>query len=695
MARIKQTLAKNVLQGDLWLIFGVFGVILLLILPISPFLLDILLAFNIAISLLVFLVIMYLRDPSDFTGFPTILLCVTLFRLGLNVASTRLILLDGSAGQIIEAFGSFVVRGNYVVGLIVFAILILINFVVITKGAGRIAEVAARFTLDAMPGKQMAIDAELNAGVIGDERARERRRKVEQEADFYGSMDGASKFVRGDAIAAVLITLINIFGGFAIGIFQMEMSASESVERFTLLSIGDSLVSQIPALITSTAAGILVTRGVSKTDLGDELSQQLLTYPRALGILSVLLGFMSIVPGMPFVPFMLLACGAGYAARLLSQRDVMAALDLKSEERIPCIQADSPTKPVQSRPRTRLNLCSDWIRFRWNSDTVLSAWPMLAKGDLLKRVSGVRRNFAQEIGILVPPVKLRDNLQLNSNEYRILLKGLEVGKGVVYPQLSLAMNATESEFVPEGEATVEPVFGLPAVWVSDAYRRDCERHGYTVVDGPSVLVTHLSEVIKRHCHEILTRQDVQKLLDNLRETHAAVVNELVPDKLSVGHVQRILRNLLAENVSIRNLSGVLESISDYSEVTKNVDELSEFARRALAETLSHPFVNDAGNLNAITLDPRLEQELAKGLTQSSQELSLIVDPDLAQKLIAQLSQAMKSMIAHGHQPLLLCAPPLRLALRRFIAATLNELTVLSYSEISPLASVERSATISI
>jgi flagellar biosynthesis protein FlhA len=696
VARIKQALAKNVLQGDLWLIFGVFGVILLLILPISPFLLDILLAFNIAISLLVFLVIMYLRDPSDFTGFPTILLCVTLFRLGLNVASTRLILLDGSAGQIIEAFGSFVVRGNYVVGLIVFAILILINFVVITKGAGRIAEVAARFTLDAMPGKQMAIDAELNAGVIGDERARERRRKVEQEADFYGSMDGASKFVRGDAIAAVLITLINIFGGFAIGIFQMEMSASESVERFTLLSIGDSLVSQIPALITSTAAGILVTRGVSKTNLGDELSQQLLTYPRALGILSVLLGFMSIVPGMPFVPFMLLACGAGYAARLLSQRDVMAALDLKSEG------ADSGHPSGQSN-ETGAEQASDEIESLLRLDTLqmelgyglVSLADARKGGDLLKRVSGVRRNFAQEIGILVPPVKLRDNLQLNSNEYRILLKGLEVGKGVVYPQLSLAMNATESEFVPEGEATVEPVFGLPAVWISDAYRRDCERHGYTVVDGPSVLVTHLSEVIKRHCHEILTRQDVQKLLDNLRETHAAVVNELVPDKLSVGHVQRILRNLLAENVSIRNLSGVLESISDYSEVTKNVDELSEFARRALAETLNHPFVNDAGNLNAITLDPRLEQELAKGLTQSSQELSLIVDPDLAQKLIAQLSQAMKSMIAHGHQPLLLCAPPLRLALRRFIAATLNELTVLSYSEISPLASVERSATISI
>lgn len=695
MNSLKQRIRSNLLQGDLWLVMGVFGVIMLLILPITPFFLDIFLAFNIALSLLIFLVIMYLRDPSDFTGFPTLLLCITLFRLGLNVASTRLILLDGSAGQIIETFGTFVVRGNYVVGLIIFAILILINFVVITKGAGRIAEVAARFTLDAMPGKQMAIDAELNAGVIDETQARERRKKVEQEADFYGAMDGASKFVRGDAIAAVLITLINIVGGFAIGIFQMGMPAVEAVQRFTLLSIGDSLVSQIPALITSTAAGILVTRAASKTDLGDDLGRQLLTYPRALAILAWLLVLMSLVPGMPFIPFLLLAGGSAYAARLVSQQELTSAIDAKTEGAAP--SAKPPAGSTEAAEKT-----GDEIESLLRLDTLqvelgyglVSLADSRKGGDLLKRVTGVRRTFAQEMGMLVPPIRMKDNLQLKANEYRLLLKGHEVAGGEIHCGMWLAMNATESGYRPEGTATIEPVFGLPAVWISDVQRRECERNGFTVVDGPSVLVTHLSETIKRHCHEILTRQDVQKLLDNLKETHAAVVNELIPDKLTVGHIQRVLQNLLSEGISIRNLPGILERISDYAEVTKNVDDLSEFARKALIQTLSQPFETETGGVQAITLDPGLEQELAKGLRQNANEISLAVDPGLAEKLVTSLSAAVKAMIAAGRPPLLLCAPQLRLAIRRFLAATFNELAVLAYTEIPPRVEVQRAAIIS-
>jgi flagellar biosynthesis protein FlhA len=696
MNNLKETIRRNLLQGDLWLVMGVFGVVMLLILPISPFFLDVLLAFNIALSLLIFLVILYLRNPSDFTGFPTLLLCITLFRLGLNVASTRLILLDGSAGQIIETFGNFVVRGNYVVGLIIFAILILINFVVITKGAGRIAEVAARFTLDAMPGKQMAIDAELNAGMIDEKEARERRRGVEQEADFYGAMDGASKFVRGDAIAAVLITLINIVGGFAIGVFQMKMEAGDAVQRFTLLSIGDSLVSQIPSLITSTAAGILVTRSASKTDLGDDLGRQLLTYPRALGVLSVMLVFMSMIPGMPIVPFILMAVGAGYAARTIKQKEVAIALDSKAagnSDAAPVAGANNDAKPASPNDEIEALLKLDTLQVELGYGLVSMA-DARKGGDLLKRVTGIRRTFAQEMGVLVPPIRLKDNLQMAGSEYRVLLKGNEVAKGDLQPGQWLAMNATESTFKPAGVPTIEPVFNLPAVWISDVHRQECERNGYTVVDAPSVLVTHLSETIKKRCHEILTRQDVQKLLDNLKDTHAAVVSELIPEKLNVGHVQRVLQNLLAEGISIRNLPGILEKLSDHADVTKNPDDLSEFARTALGPALSRPFETEMGGMQAITFDPVFEQELARGLRQSANEVTLAVEPGMAEHLVSNLSTAVKNMITAGRPPLLLCAPQLRLAIRRFLASSFNELAVLAYSEIPPQIEVQRAAIIS-
>ncbi len=688
------TLLKK--NGDLVLTGGLFGTILLLILPVSPFLLDSLLAVSIASSLLILLVILYVKEPADFTGFPTLLLFITLFRLALNIASTRLILLDGYAGHIIDAFGNFVVRGNYVVGVVVFFILVIINFVVITKGAGRIAEVAARFTLDAMPGKQMAIDAELNAGIINEADARARRRRVEQEADFYGAMDGASKFVRGDAIAAILITLINILGGFAIGILQKGMTVMDSLQRFTILSIGDGLVSQVPALIISTAAGILVTRAASKADLGHELSSQLFFNPRAMQVLTGMLLVMAIVPGLPMTPFILLAVLTGALANALKTNKL--ALATASEATATPAQAAAAAagaKPAAGTPggeklETLLGLDAMQIELGYG---LVSLADTRKGGDLVERVTGVRRSFAQEMGVLVPPIRLRDNLQIGANEYRFLINGNAVGKGDLMPGYWLAMNATNSKATLKGIPTTEPVFQLPATWITDVERKNAEIHGFTVVDAASVLVTHLSESVKRHCHEILSRQDVQNLLDNLKQTHPTVVNELIPAQLSVGHVQRILQNLLAEGISIRNLAGILEKVSDYATVTKNPDELSEHARRALGAQITKPFQAENGGLRAITLDPRLEQQLSQGVRQSPTDISLAMEPKLARHIVETLSRHIQQMLAAGHPPVVLCAPHIRLAFHRFFQTTFAELNVLSYAEVPPRVEVQNAAMI--
>ncbi len=686
-------IAKYLRQADLWLILGLFGTVLLLIVPVPPIALDFFLAVSIALSLLILLVILYLEDASDFTVFPTLLLCITLFRLALNVATTRLILLDGYAGHIIEAFGNFVVRGNYVVGLVIFLILVLINFIVITKGAGRIAEVAARFTLDAMPGKQMAIDAELSAGVINEEQARTRRRKVEQEADFYGAMDGASKFVRGDAIAAVLITLVNILGGFAIGIVQKGMTVSESLQRFTLLSIGDGLVSQIPALIVSMAAGILVTRAASKNSLGTELGKQLLFYPRALQILTGMLVVFAIMPGLPMLPFLVLAVISGFMAREMKKRGVAT----KAAAATPAVGKDG--KPVPATPATgsagekiESLLSVDALQIELGYGLVNLA-DTRKNGDLLERVTGVRRTFATEMGVVVPPIRLRDNLQMGANEYRFLLKGQVIAQGNLMPGYWLAMNATNSKVTLKGIPTVEPVFQLPATWITDVERKAAEAAGYTVVDAPSVMVTHLSETVRRNAHDILSRQDVQILLDNLKQTHPTVVNELIPAQLNVGQVQRVLQNLLAEGISIRNLSGILEKVSDHAGVTKNPDELSEHARRALGVQLVKPFQSENGQIRAITLDPKLEQQIAQGVRQSPTEIALLLDPKLAQHVMNVLSRHIQKLLADGQQPLVLCAPQIRLAFRRFFESTFADLSVLSYAEVPARIEIQSAAMV--
>ncbi|MGC8887710.1 MAG: flagellar biosynthesis protein FlhA [Verrucomicrobiia bacterium] len=699
MAQGKSKLKLLFSQGDLWLVVGLFGTILILIFPVSPFMIDMLLATSIGLSLLVALVILYIKEPSEFTGFPTLLLFVTLFRLALNVASTRLILLDGYAGHIIEAFGNFVVRGNYVVGLVVFLILVLINFVVITKGAGRIAEVAARFTLDAMPGKQMAIDAELNAGIIDEKEAKARRRMVEQEADFYGAMDGASKFVRGDAIAAVLITLINIIGGFAIGIVQKGMSINEALQRYTLLSIGDGLVSQIPALITSVAAGILVTRAAARDDLGKELSQQLLFYPKALAILTVMLVIFSLVPGLPMIPFLALAACSGYIARRLSKSgQTMMATAVSAQQTTTTSTAAGETAQDQSQPKQQQGesmesyLGLDPLQIELGYGLVALA-DKRRGGDLLERITGVRRNFAMEMGIVIPPIRVRDNLQLGSNEYRFVLKGIPVARGELMPGYWLAMNATNSKVQLKGIPTVEPVFQLPATWVTDVEKKTAEINGYTVVDAVSVLVTHLTETLRKYAYELLSRQDVQNLLDNLKKTHPAVVNELVPAQLTVGQVQRILQNLLAEGVSIRNLAGILEKVSDYAAYTKNIDELTEYARKAVAPQIVKAYQTETGALRAITLDPKLEQQIAQGVRQTPVEITLAIDQKLAQHLVHTLSRAIQQLVSAGYPPVVLCAPQIRLPFKRFFESTFSDLVVLAYNEIPPKTELQPAVVI--
>ena len=705
MAALSYNLRLLFRHGDLWLVAGLFGTVLLLILPIPPFLLDGFLALSIGLSLLMLLVILYVRQPADFTGFPTLLLFVTLFRLSLNVASTRLILLDGYAGHIIEAFGNFVVRGNYVVGLVIFLILVLINFIVITKGAGRIAEVAARFTLDAMPGKQMAIDAELNAGLINEAEARTRRKAVSQEADFYGAMDGASKFVRGDAIAAILITLINIIGGFAIGIIQKGMSMTEALQRYTILSIGDGLVSQVPALVISTAAGILVTRAASKNDLGRELGYQLVSYPRAVAILAAMLGMFGLVPGLPMLPFMILAGLAGTAAYTL-QKHGGPPLDLVGAPAgsapgtgVPAAKeaaagAAGAAAPSEGKPmdklETLLNLDALQIELGYG---LVSLADKRKGGDLLDRVTGVRRTFAQEIGVIIPPIRLRDNLQLGPNEYRFLLKGQPIAQGQLQPGHWLAMNATNAKITLKGVPTVEPVFGLPATWIAETERKTAEVSGFTLVDAASVLVTHLSEMLKRHCHALLSRQDVQVLLDNLKQTHPTVVNELVPALLSVGQVQRVLQNLLAEGISIRNLAGILEKVSDFATFSKNPDELSEHARRALGAQITRMVQMPNGSLSAITLDPRLEQQLAQNVRQTQNEVTLVMEPGMARHILQWLSKAVQQMLAAGQPPVVVCSPQVRLGFKRFFEATFAELAVLSYSEIPPRVEVQNAGVI--
>ncbi len=691
--------------AELGLVLFLFGTLLLLVLPLPPMVLDLLLGVSIASGLLVLLVIVYIREPASFSSFPTLLLIVTLFRLGLNVASTRLILIDGYAGEIINAFGNLVVQGNYVVGFVIFLILTVINFVVITKGAGRIAEVAARFTLDAMPGKQMAIDAELNAGLIKEDQARSRRKALQQEADFYGAMDGSSKFVRGDAIAGILITIINVVGGIGIGVFQKGMPVTEALQRYTILSIGDGLVSQVPALIVSTAAGILVTRAASESSLGQSLTKQLFFQPNVLKILSISMFVLALAPGLPMLPFILLGGLFAVMHRQFSKAGMIlplvvgggsgggggaAAAEVGGGGSAPAGGGPGTATKTPDKLEDLLSLDTLQIELGYG---LLQLADVRKGGDLLERVTGVRRNFVSEMGFIIPSVRLRDNLQLAQNEYRFIFRGQLIARGEIIPGQWLAMNVNNSTVVLNGIQTVEPVFQLPAVWITDLERKNAEISGYTTVDASSVLVTHFGETIKRFCHQILSRHDVQTLLDNLKQSNPALVNELVPSLLTVGQVQRVLQILLSEGVSIRNLIGILERVADHAAITKNPEELAEQSRRSLGAQIIKPYQNERGAILAITLDPWLEEDLVRSLRPSATETILLLDPKLIQHLSHHLSQTMQPLIADGRPPVVLCTSAIRYGLRKFFAGKYPELAFLSYEELPPKVEIQAVGTI--
>ena len=682
--------------SDLALVFFMFGTLLVLIIPVHQVVMDMLLGVSLALSLLTLLVILFIKNPSDFTGFPTLLLIFTLYRLGLNVATTRLILSEADAGELIDAFGEFVVSGSFVVGIVIFLILTVINFVVITKGAGRIAEVAARFTLDAMPGKQLSIDAELDKGYITVEEAIGKRRSLQQEADFYGAMDGASKFVRGDAIAAILVTLVNIVGGLAIGVFENGMPVGEALETYTRLTIGDGLLSQVPAIVTSTAAGVLVTRAASRQELGQSLGKQLFFSQRVMAILCGTMLVMAAVPGFPKFPFLALASVFGFIAYGLREGGILreAFDEMDKEDSATKKKEDAKKQAETGGPDEALEnlLQVDTLMIELGYGLVGLADPAKG-GDLLQRITGVRKSFAQEMGFIVPSIRLRDSLKLSPNQYQFLMRGQVIAQGDVMPGHWMAMNTANSSVVLKGVPTTEPVFKLPATWVDEVERRNAEMAGYTVVDSSSVMVTHLSESIRRHSYQILTRQDVQVLLDNLKDDHPALINELIPNMLNIGQIQRILQNLLAEVIPIRNLVGILERVADHAAATKNPDELSEQARRVLGPEIVKPFLTDENEVQAVTMEPWLEEEIAKGLQKSATESVLFMEPKLAQHMTHHLATAVQPMIGAGQQPVVLCSTQVRLGLRRFFASNFPEIAFVAYEELPPKVAIQSTTAI--
>ncbi len=697
-------------RADLIFTGALFLTVLMLLVPVPALVLDFMLALQIGLSLLVLLIVVYVKDPPEFGGFPTLLLGLTLFRLALNICSTRLILTTGHGGNVIESFGHFVIQGNYIVGFVVFVILIVINFVVITKGAGRIAEVSARFTLDALPGKQMAIDAELNAGIIDEPTATARRVKVQKEADFYGAMDGASKFVRGDAVAGILITLVNVIGGFAIGVLQMGMSLGEAATKFTLLSIGDGLVSQIPALIVSVGAGILVTRAAGTGNLGEQIGRQVVRYPRAIGIASGMLAVFGLMPGMPALPFLGLALAGGYLARVLQQQQLVdaAGAEISAATAKPASPASakspggSGTSPGGAPAAGGKPGIAEDIRRMIDLDVfaieigygLLPLAEAKQGGDLLGRVTGVRKSLAREKGILVPPVSVRDNLELEANEYRFLLRGKVIAKGQVQPGRTMAMNVAGSSVALRGVPTREPVFGLDAVWIDEAEKKTAEINGYTLVDPSSVMITHLSESLKSVAHLLLGRQDVQTLIDHLKESNPALVAELLPDLVTLGIIQRVLQNLLRENLSILNLPLILECIGDFASVTKNPDDLSELVRRRLGLYFVPELEARPGIVRALTLDPRLEQALIGRIHRTPTEVGLGLDPVLGRHLLNEMNTRLGEFTRAGLTPVLVVGTELRLPLRRFLEPSFGRLVVLAFQELPLATEIENVGLIS-
>ncbi len=693
-------------RADLVFTVALFATVMLLIMPVPSLMLDGLLAISLGFSLLVLMVVVYVKDPPEFSGFPTILLAFTLFRLALNICTTRLILTEGHAGDVINSFGHFVIQGNYIVGFVVFIILVLINFVVITKGAGRIAEVSARFTLDALPGKQMAIDAELNAGAIDEAAATARRRKVQKEADFYGAMDGASKFVRGEAIAGILITLVNVLGGFAIGVLQMDLSLGESLQRFTLLSIGDGLVSQIPALVVSVAAGVLVTRASENSNLGVQIGRQLTAHPRALRIVGIMLGLFGLLPGMPLIPFAILGGLAWYVGKQLGrgQPDEFTEAEAGTEKPASpggAAGGGAGAAATASGGAASASPIAEEFRRVIDQDVfaievgygLLSLADAARGGDLLARITGVRKTLARERGVIVPPISVRDNLELETNDYRFLLRGKPVGRGAVQAGRWMAMNVGGSRVALRGTPCREPVFGLEAVWIEDSERKVAELNGYTVVDAASVVITHLSEVLKGSAHHLLGRQDVQTLVDHVKTTHPALVAELLPDLVNLGVIQRVLQNLLREGVPVLALPLILEGVADFAPATKNPDDLSELVRRRLGLYFVGEYETRPGAVRALTLDPRLEQALAQRVHRSPGEVGLALDPLLGRHLLEHLSRGVNTLTEGGGPAVVVVGAEIRLPLRRFLEPSFPRVAVLAYQELPSAVEVENAGIV--
>jgi flagellar biosynthesis protein FlhA len=678
-------------NSDVLMALSVVGMLVVMVIPIPTLLLDVFLSFNITFSIVVLLVAMYTLKALEFSVFPSLLLITTLLRLSLNVASTRLILLHGNegtaaAGQVIKAFGSFVVGGNYVVGLVVFLILVVINFVVITKGATRIAEVAARFTLDAMPGKQMSIDADLNAGLITDVEARQRRSEISRESDFYGAMDGASKFVRGDAIAGIVITLINIVGGLVIGVLQQGMSLASAAQNYTLLTIGDGLVSQIPALIVSTGAGMVVTQAASDSHLGSDMISQLTRHPRAVAIASGVLIFFGFIPGLPTLPFIILGCLAGGLAYTTfeNQKTIL----VKEEE------GQEAVDQGRSLERVEELLPLDLLELEVGYGLI----PLVDKeqgGELLERVKSIRRQFALEMGVIVPPMHIRDNLQLKPNQYSVIIKGVEIAGGELMPGYYLAMNPGDVKAEIEGIPTKEPAFGIPALWIGEQDKEKAQIAGYTVVDLSTMIATHISEVLKAHAYELLGRQEVQSLLDTLSVNHPKVIEELIPNLLSLGGVQKVLQNLLKEHVSVRDLLTVVETLADYAPITKNLDILTEYVRQRLSRSITKLYETPEGELALMTLDTEIEEVISNAIQHTEHESYLSLEPALAQNIISQLTRSIEKFTSKNYQPLILCSPGVRPQLKRLTERFLPTLVVLSHNEIDKRAKLKSLGVVSL
>lgn len=682
---------ESLLRSDVIVALGLVTILLVMIIPLPPFLLDIFLSMNITLALLILIISLYTLRALDFAIFPSLLLATTLFRLSLNVASTRLILLrgnegPGAAGSVIQSFGEFVVGGNYVVGIVVFVILVVINFMVITKGAGRVAEVAARFTLDAMPGKQMAIDADMNAGLITEEEARVRRADVSNEANFHGAMDGASKFVKGDAIAGILITFINIGAGFIIGVMQQGMAAGDAAQTYTTLTVGDGLVGQIPALIISTAAGILVTRTAGSKDFGTELKGQFTIHPRALWVVAgILLGF-ALIPGLPAIPFLILSALLGFTAYKVQKGQVADQLAVSEAERLP-----DDLVPQEEKYEEMLNV--DLLELEVGYGLI----PMVdvaQDGELLARIRSIRKQFALDMGFIVPPVHIKDNLQLKPNEYGILLKSISIASGEILPGHYLAMNPGLATEPLKGIATTEPAFGLPATWIGEDKKERAQIAGYTVVDGTTVITTHISEIIKRHAHELIGRQEVQNLLSNFGKSYPKLVEELTPNILPLGTIMRVLQNLLREQVSIRDMRTILETLSDWGPSMLDSDLLTEQVRQSLARAISGRYAQDDQMLPLLTLDPALEEKIQDSLHRTKEGSYLALDPATAQALLENLGAAMQN-VDGGMIPVLLCSPTIRPHVKRLTERYLSNLAVLSHNEIAPHLKVRSIGTVSI